>query len=133
MIFFLLADIVLILHLAFVMFVVLGALLVSRWKRLIWIHPLAVFWGALTEFAGIVCPLTPLEVSLRRLGGAAGYEGGFIEHYLIALLYPESLTRQIQTWLGFAALLPNVLIYGWMLVKSSRVRKTTDAGRSISS
>lgn len=77
--------------------------------KLIWIHLLAVLWGTLTEFVGIVCPLTPLEVSLRQLGGAAGYEGGFIEHYLIALLYPEALTRGMQIWLGFGALLPNVL------------------------
>ena len=117
MIYHLLANIVLILHLAFVAFVVLGALLVLKWKKLIWVHSPAVLWGAFTEFAGIVCPLTPLEVSLRRLGGEAGYAGSFIEHYVIALLYPEALTRGMQIALGFGALLPNVLIYGWLLTR----------------
>ena len=112
-----LATLVLILHAAFVAFVVLGAFLVSRWKRLAWIHLPAVAWGALTEFAGIVCPLTPLEVSLRRLAGQAGYEGGFIEHYLTALLYPEGLTRDLQFWLGLGAILPNVVIYGWLITR----------------
>jgi hypothetical protein len=114
MIYELLANLVLILHVTFVAFVLIGALLVLRWNRLIWIHLPAVAWGALTEFAGIVCPLTPLEVRLRQLGGEAGYQGGCIEHYLTAVLYPEGLTRDLQMWLGFGALLPNVLIYAWL-------------------
>jgi hypothetical protein len=117
MIYHLLANLVLILHVAFVAFVVFGALLVARWRRLIWIHLLAVAWGVLVEFAGIICPLTPLEVGLRRLGGESGYEGGFIDHYVTALLYPTGLTRNIQIWLGLAALLLNVLIYGWLLAR----------------
>jgi uncharacterized protein DUF2784 len=121
-IYYLLANIVLILHLAFVAFVLFGALLALKWKKLMWVHPLAVSWGALTEFAGIVCPLTPLEDGLRRLGGAGGYEGGFIEHYVIALLYPEALTRGMQIGLGFGALLPNILIYGWLLRRWRRAR-----------
>jgi hypothetical protein len=122
MVYHVLANLVLILHAMFVAFVVFGAALVFRWKKLIWIHPVAVAWGALTEFAGIVCPLTPLEVRLRQLGGAAGYERGFIEHYLIAWLYPEALTRELQVWLGFGALLPNILIYGWLLIRTRRTR-----------
>jgi hypothetical protein len=112
-----LANIVLILHATFVAFVVVGAFLVLRWKRLIWFHLPAVAWGALTEFAGIVCPLTPLEVRLGQLGGEAGYQGGCIEHYLIAVLYPEGLTRDLQMWLGFGALLPNVLVYAWLFAR----------------
>src|ERR687889_2933712 len=88
-----LADAVLVLHLAFVLFVVLGGLLVLRWPRLAWLHLPAAIWGVLIEFAGFVCPLTPLEVGLRRLGGEAGYEGGFIEHYLTGALYPAGLNR----------------------------------------
>lgn len=109
------ADLILLVHLAFVLFVLLGGLLVLRWARLLWIHLAAVLWGVLTEFAGIICPLTPLEVMLRQLGGGAGYEGDFINRYLIAILYPDGLTRGLQIWLGFAALLPNILIYAYLL------------------
>ena len=109
------ADLILLVHLAFVLFVLLGGLLVLRWARLLWIHLAAVLWGVLTEFAGIICPLTPLEVMLRQLGGEAGYEGDFINRYLIAILYPDGLTRGLQIWLGFAALLPNILIYAYLL------------------
>jgi len=111
------ADLVLILHLAFVVFVLLGGLLVLRWAKLMWFHLAAVAWGALTEFLGIICPLTPLEVSLRQLGGGAGYQGGFIDNYVTAVLYPAGLTRELQIWFGFAALLPNVLIYGYFFAR----------------
>jgi len=114
------ADLVLIVHLAFVLFVVFGGLLVLRWARLAWLHLIAVFWGALIEFIGIICPLTPLEVMLRQRGGEAGYEGDFIGHYITVLLYPAELTRELQIWLGFAALLPNVLIYGYLLLRKRR-------------
>jgi hypothetical protein len=121
----LLAIVVLILHAAFVAFVVFGALLVARWRKLLWVHLLAVSWGVLVEFAGIICPLTPLEVDLRRLGGEAGYAGGFIDHYVTALLYPTGLTRNIQIGLGLAALLLNVLIYAWLFA-----RRRSSAGRT---
>ena len=113
----LLADLVLIVHAAFVAFVVFGALLMLKWRKVIWIHLPAVTWGVLVEFAGIICPLTPLEVGLRRLGGEAGYEGGFIDHYLTALLYPTGLTREIQIAFGIAAVLLNATIYGWLLAR----------------
>lgn len=122
----LLAIVVLILHAAFVAFVVFGALLVARWRKLLWVHLLAVSWGVLVEFAGIICPLTPLEVDLRRLGGEAGYAGGFIDHYVTALLYPTGLTRNIQIGLGLAALLLNVLIYAWLFA-----RRRSSAGPHI--
>ena len=120
MIYHLFANLVLIIHLAFVVFVLFGAFLVLRWARLMWFHLVAVVWGAMTEFIGLICPLTPLEVTLRQLGGGAGYEGGFIDHYLMAILYPSGLTREIQIWLGFAALVPNVFIYGYILVRRKR-------------
>jgi hypothetical protein len=120
MIYRLFANLVLIVHLAFVLFVLLGSFITLRWSKLTWFHLAAVLWGALTEFAGIVCPLTPLEVTLRQHGGEAGYDAGFIEHYVSALLYPAGLTRTLQIWLGFAALLPNILIYSYILVRKRR-------------
>ena len=106
-----LADAVLILHLAFVLFVVLGGLLVFRWRRLAYLHlPIAIY-GVVIEVAGFVCPLTPLEVWLRRRGGESGYEGGFVEHYIMAALYPSGLTREIQWLLAAAVLLINTVIY----------------------
>ena len=114
------ADLVLIVHLAFVLFVLLGSLLVARWFWLIWLHVAAVFWGALLEFAGLVCPLTAVEVSLRKLGGEAGYGGDFIGHYIIGLLYPPGLTRSLQIWLGLAVLLLNVLTYSLIFARKRR-------------
>jgi hypothetical protein len=106
-----LADAVLVLHLAFILFVVLGAFLVLRRRSLMWLHLPAVIWGALIEFAGWICPLTPLEIWLRAQGGDRGYSGGFIEHYLGALIYPEGLTRELQWLLGAFVLAINAAIY----------------------
>jgi hypothetical protein len=105
------ADLVLIVHLGFVAFVVFGALLVWRWPRLVWWHLAAVAWGALTEFLGLVCPLTYLEVWLRELGGQAGYAGDFIDHYITAVLYPSGLTRSAQVVLGILVIVTNALFY----------------------
>ena len=110
-----LADLVLVFHLAFVLFVVLGGLLVLRWPKLAWAHLPAAGWGALIEFAGWICPLTPLEQRLRVLAGQAGYEGGFIEHYVTAWLYPSGLTRTVQLVLGAAVLALNLAIYTRLL------------------
>ena len=107
----LIANLLVLLHLAFVGFVVLGALLVLRWPRLAWIHLPCVLWGALIEFAGWVCPLTPLEIRFRQLGGQAGYAGGFIEHYLLPVLYPQNLTRPVQVALGTLVLILNAATY----------------------
>lgn len=111
----LLADLVLLVHLLFVLFVVLGGLLVLRRPRLAWLHLPAAAWGALIEFTGGVCPLTPLENRLRRLAGQAGYEGGFVEHYVTAALYPDGLTREVQVALGVGVLLLNAAVYGLLL------------------
>ncbi|KAB2313032.1 DUF2784 domain-containing protein [Betaproteobacteria bacterium SCN2] len=110
----LLANALVLLHLAFILFVVAGGLLVARDKRLIWLHLPAAAWGALIEFMGWICPLTPLENHFRKLSGKAGYEGGFIEHYLLPLIYPETLTATVQTVLGILVLAINFLIYSWL-------------------
>lgn len=109
------ADLVLIVHLAFVLFVVLGGFLVLQRPRLIWLHLPAVVWGILSEFLGVLCPLTPLESALLELGGRTGYEGGFIEHYITAVLYPPGLTRGTQIALGVGALTLNIVLYGYRL------------------
>jgi hypothetical protein len=106
-----LADAVLVLHLAYIAFVMLGGLAVLRWPRLAWLHLPAVLWGAGIAFAGGYCPLTPLENSLRVAGGGTGYEGSFIEQYLTALIYPEGLTRGIQIALGCAVVAVNLAVY----------------------
>lgn len=119
MIYRLLADIVVIIHLGFVVFVVLGGFLLRRWPRLVWVHVPAAVWGVMIEFAGWICPLTPLENEFRERGGQAGYEGGFIDHYLVPLLYPGALTRPVQLSLGVLALGINVLAY-WLFFRRRR-------------
>lgn len=105
------ADVVLVVHFAFVAFVVLGGFLALRWPRVAWTHVPVALYGALIEFAGFVCPLTPLEVWLRRQGGEAGYTGGFVEQYITAALYPTGLTREIQVALGVGVLAFNAGVY----------------------
>jgi hypothetical protein len=105
------ADAVLAAHLAFVLFVVCGGLLVLRTPRLAWLHLPAVAWAAFVELSGSICPLTPLEVTLRRGAGEAGYAGDFVEHYLVALIYPNGLTRELQMAIGATVLLINLLVY----------------------
>ena len=109
------ADAVLFVHFAFVAFVVLGGLLLLRWPALAWIHLPAVAWAAIVELAGWVCPLTPLEVTLRQAAGVSGYSGDFLEHYIVALLYPEGLTRTLQVSLGAFVILINVFLYSVVL------------------
>ena len=114
-----LADLVLVAHLAFVVFVTLGGLLVWRWRRLAWIHVPVGLWGLAISYIGFVCPLTPLENRLRQLGGEAGYSGGFIEHYVTAALYPAGLTRGTQLLLGTVVLAVNVMVY-WRVISDYR-------------
>jgi uncharacterized membrane protein YhhN len=110
-----LADLVLGLHFLFVLFVVLGGLLVLRWPRLAYVHiPIAIY-GAMIEFVGWVCPLTPLENSLRAKAGQAGYQGSFVEHYILPVLYPSALTREVQLVLGMLVLGINLGIYMLLL------------------
>jgi hypothetical protein len=117
-----LADAVVVLHFCFVLFVVLGGLFALRWSRAAWVHLPAALWGAGIEFLGGICPLTPLEIHLRRLGGEAGYAGGFVEHYVLPVLYPEALTRDIQYILGGIVVGLNVLIYA-IVVRRWRARR----------
>jgi hypothetical protein len=116
-----LADLVLVVHLAFVVFVVLGGLLVLRWPRLAWPHVPAAIWGVLIEYTGWICPLTPLENSLRMRGGEAGYSGGFIQHYIQPLLYPAGVTRTTQIVLGSVALILNLTVYAVMIARKARL------------
>ena len=122
----LLADLVLILHLFFIVFVLLGGLL-FLWRRfIVWLHIPAVIWAVVLELLGLICPLTPLENSLRKAGGDAGYSGGFIEHYLIPLIYPSSLTRELQIILGAIAISLNIAIYGFVLYRRFNKNKKVD-------
>lgn len=111
-----LADLVVGIHFLFVLFVVLGGLLVLRWPRLAFLHIPAAVWGSWIEFSGGICPLTPLENSLRARAGQAGYSGGFIEHYLIPVLYPSELTREIQLLLGAVVIAINLAIYLYLFL-----------------
>jgi hypothetical protein len=118
----LLADAVLVTHAAFVAFVMLGGLLAWRRPWLAWLHLPVVAWGVGIELTGGICPLTPLENRLRSLAGEQGYPGGFVEHYLLALLYPDGLTRNVQLALGLLVLAVNVAIYGVAWRRLSRRR-----------
>ncbi len=118
-----LADAVLLLHLAFILFVVLGGILVLRRPNLAWVHVPAALWGAAIEFLGWICPLTPLENWLRAQGGEAGYSGGFISHYLLPVVYPAGLTRGIQLALGGFVVAVNLAVY-LLLWRRGRRAKT---------
>ena len=122
-----LADTVVVLHLGFVLFVVLGGLLVLRWPRLAWLHIPGALWGAMIELAGWSCPLTPLERHLRRTAGQQGYEHGFIEHYIVSLIYPGGLTRTHQVLMGIAVLAVNLTIYFFLWRRLLRARQSPEA------
>lgn len=113
----LLADGVLVLHLLFILFVVLGGLLVLRFPRLAFLHVPAAIWGAFIELAGSACPLTSVENSLRLKAGESGYSEGFIEHYLMPVIYPQGLTRDIQFILAGVVIGINLAIYGWLIYR----------------
>jgi hypothetical protein len=107
----LMADTVVVLHLVFVLFAVFGGLLILRWRRLLRLHLLAVLWATLLELFGWGCPLTPLENYLRQLAGKAVYGTGFLEHYLLPLLYPGEMTRAMQLGLALLVVTVNVAVY----------------------
>jgi hypothetical protein len=116
----LLADTVLVLHFTFIVFVMLGGLLVLRWPAAAWLHVPAVLWGIYVELSGRICPLTPLENSLREAAGQDGYSGGFIEHYVTAIIYPDGLSRGIQMVLAGIVILANGFVYWRALVARRR-------------
>lgn len=118
MLYSLLADAVLVFHLAFILFVGGGGLLALRWRRAPWLHLPVAAWGVWIELSGNVCPLTPLENALRRMAGEEGYAGSFIEHYLLPIIYPSGLTREVQLVLAGLVLVLNLAIYGFVWVRS---------------
>jgi hypothetical protein len=114
MLYLLFADLVVLIHLAFVVFAVLGALFVIRWRNIVWFHLPAAVWAAWIEFSGKICPLTPLENWLRMRGGGPGYAGDFVGHYLMPILYPSGLTRKVQFILGGVVIGVNLIIYAYV-------------------
>lgn len=114
------ANLVVILHFAFVCFVFLGGLLVFRWRRVIYMHIPAAVWGAWIEFHGGICPLTPLENYLRHAAGQSGYSGGFVEHYILPVLYPVNLDRELQVTLGSIVVGVNLFVYGWLVIRHKK-------------
>lgn len=109
------ANLLVVVHFGFICFVVAGGLLVLKWRWMILIHLPAMLWGVLIEFQGWICPLTPLEQQFWQLAGQAGYTGGFIAHYLLPILYPAFLHRDIQIILGTLVLVINIAVYGWVI------------------
>ncbi len=119
-----LADATVLLHLLFIAFMVMGGALALRWPRLAWLHlPLAT-WGVLVQWMSWVCPLTPLENWFRAAGGGTAYPGGFVEHYLVPILYPVPAGPRFHVILGFAVLAANAAIYGVLLGPSLRARRS---------
>jgi hypothetical protein len=125
-----LADLVVVVHFAFVLFVVLGGLLVLRWRWVAYLHVPGALWGAWIELAGWVCPLTPLENTLRTAAGGVEYQGDFVEHYILPVLYPSALTRNIQLFLGCLVLGLNLGIYGYLLRRSAENSTSVTRARS---
>ncbi len=109
-----LADLVLCIHVGFVFFVIFGGLLVLKWRWIAWLHLPAAVWGAVVEFTGWICPLTPLENRLREQGDEASYRSDFIAQYLLSVLYPEDLTRGLQLLLGTGVVVLNAAVYWWL-------------------
>ena len=114
------ADAVVLLHLAFIAFAMLGGVLVAWRTRIAWLHLPAAAWGAWIEFSGAICPLTPLENHFRRMAGASGYAGGFVERYLIPIVYPAGLTAQAQQSLGALVVAVNLAVYAWVATQWRR-------------
>lgn len=115
-----LADLTLCLHAGFVLFVIFGGLLVLRWRWIAWLHLPAATWGAVVEFTGWICPLTPLENWLREQGGETSYRSDFIAQYLLPVLYPEDLTRNLQLLLGTGVVVLNAAVYVWLWRRHAR-------------
>ena len=115
-----LADLVVFIHLGFVIFAALGALLILRWHWIFFLHLPALLWAVWIEFSGGICPLTPLENWLRVKGGRGGYEGDFVETYVLPILYPTGLTRDMQFLLGMLVIVINLGIYGFIIFNMKR-------------
>ncbi len=109
-----LADLVLIVHALFVVFVIFGGLIVLKWHKVMWLHIPCALWGALIEFFGWICPLTYLENYFLEISNGNSYDGGFIQHYLLPIIYPPGLTTGIQILLGATVIVINFIIY-WIV------------------
>jgi len=120
------ADLLVLIHFGFILFVFLGGLLVWRWPKMMWLHLPAMAWGALIEFVGFICPLTPLENRLRMAAGADVYAGGFVDRYIMPVVYPDGLTRDAQLVLGTLIVVLNLVIYGVLFVRRKR-RRASDS------
>ncbi len=116
------AQTVVLVHFAFILFVLFGATLVARWRWLVAVHLPAAAWGGFVELSGRVCPLTYGENFLRNQAGQSGYPQGFIEHYLLPVIYPAGLTQRIQFVLAAVVVLVNALLYGWLLQRRGSTR-----------
>ncbi len=123
-----LADVVVLLHFGFILFVVLGGLLVLYRRFFLWIHLPAAVWGFLIEAKSFPCPLTGFEKYLRQRAGEAGYPGGFVEHYVIPVIYPSGMTRQLQIILAVLVVAVNVAVYGWVIWRLRRSRRSPPGG-----
>ena len=110
-----LADVIVIIHFVFIIFVIFGAFLLIRWRWIIWMHLPAAMWGVFIEFSGWICPLTPLENKLRKISGLDSYDISFVEHYIIPLIYPTDLTREVQILFGVVVVTVNMLIYWYVI------------------
>ncbi len=128
MVYRILAEATMLLHFAFIAFVVLGGVLSLRRPRWALVHLPALIWGVWISVLGWICPLTPLENHFRAQAGQEGYDSGFIEHYLTAVIYPDGLTRGHQVAMGLALLLFNGALYGWLWLGPGRGEVDGDGG-----
>jgi len=121
------ADLVLAVHLGFIVFVILGGLLLLRFPKIMYLHIPAAVWGAFVEISGRICPLTTWENDLRQSAGESGYAESFVEHYLVPIIYPAGLTRDVQLTLAGIVVFANIVIYGWLLYRwnKSRARESS--------
>ncbi len=122
------ADLVLVLHLAFIAFVVLGGLLVLRYRWIAYLHIPAALWGSFVEISGRMCPLTVWENSLWRGAGESGYADSFIEHYLVPIIYPAGLARSTQFWIAGLVIVANIVIYGTLFYRWKKSRAMEISG-----
>lgn len=116
------ADLVLAVHLGFIVFVILGGLLLLRFPKIVYLHIPAAVWGAVVEISGRICPLTTWENDLRQSAGESGYAESFVEHYLVPIIYPAGLTRDVQLTLAGIVVFANIVIYGWLLYRCNKSR-----------
>jgi len=118
------ADLLIIFHFSFIIFVMTGAFLALKWSRIIYLHLPCALWGAIVELNGWFCPLTPYENTFRQLGMEAGYTGNFVEAFIVPLVYPPDLTRDVQILMGLSVIIVNLAVYGWIIYKQLGKQKS---------